>query len=86
MTTRSRHRVGKYRTAILWIALNDDTEWLDEPNGTFSVSLALVADIFGRSVEEATADLRRVVNRDRKAQEGLQQARETVRRSLENQS
>lgn len=59
-------RCGTYRDAIDWIALNDDTDWLDDEEGSESVTLALVADVFGRTVEEATADLRRALKRARK--------------------
>jgi len=75
-------RVGAYKAAILWIALNDDTEWLDDANGSASVTICLVADIFCRSVEEATADLRRVIKRDRDAQARLQAARDIARAAL----
>ncbi len=83
-TPARRRRVGMYSHAILWIALNDDTTWLDDPdNGnSASVTLCLVADIFERTVDEATADLRRVIKREKAAQEGLEQARETVRSAL----
>lgn len=79
-------RVGAYPTAIRWIAQNDDTDWLDDENGSPSVTLCLVADVFGRSVEEATADLRRAIDFERaeearaaEAQRKLEQAREYVR-------
>jgi hypothetical protein len=62
------HRVGSYNAAIEWIALNDDTLWLDdEESGSPSVTLCLVADIFGRTPEEATVDLRRVIAREKAA-------------------
>lgn len=75
-TTR---RVGAYMTAIHWIASNDDTEWLNDEHGHASVTLCLVADVFGRSVEDATSDLRKLVERERKAKKGLQQARDFAR-------
>jgi len=78
-TTR---RVGAYMTAIHWIAANDDTEWLDDEGGHASVTLCLVADVFGRSVDEATDDLRKLVGRNRKAQQALDQAREYARSVL----
>jgi len=56
-----KRRVGSYSAAIQWIADNDDTQWLDDEHGSPSVTLCLVADIFGRTVEEATADLRKAV-------------------------
>lgn len=61
---RAPRRVGSYQAAIEWIAQNDDTAWLDdEEAGSPSVTLVLVADVFGRTDEEATADLRRAVAR-----------------------
>lgn len=60
-------RIAKYQDAIDWIAQNDDTDWLDDPNGSWSVTLCLVADIFGRTCEEATRDLRRAIAYWRKA-------------------
>lgn len=87
---KGTRRVGHYGAAIEWIALNDDTLWLDDPDGSTSVTLCLVADIFGRTVEEAEADLRRAIAREKRnaerskrAQEGLKQARATVRRVLD---
>lgn len=80
-TTR---RVGSYMSAIHWIAANDDTEWLTDEHRHPSVTLCLVADIFGRSADEATADLRKLVERDRKAQHGLEQARAFARSVLNN--
>jgi hypothetical protein len=69
-------------SAIRWIADNDDTEWLgDEPRHA-SVTLCLVADIFGRTVDEATDDLVKLVARDRNAQQGIEQARAFVRDAI----
>jgi len=56
--TQTRRRVGAYGSAIQWIALNDDTEWLNSEFGSPSVTLCLVADVFGRSIEQSIADLR----------------------------
>lgn len=78
----STHRVGAYNSAIIWIAQNDDTSWLDDANGSASITLCLVADVFGRSVEEATADLRKRVTRERNAQSMLKQAQDHVRAVL----
>lgn len=60
-------RAGSYKDAIAWIAYNDDTLWLDdEENGSPSVTLCLVADVFGRTIEEAEADLRKAMKRKAK--------------------
>lgn len=61
-------RTGSYASAIEWIALNDDTQFLNEPSGCESVSLALVADVFGRDIDEALADLRRALKRIERAE------------------
>jgi len=68
-------RVGAYGSAIQWIALNDDTEWLDHEYGSPSVTLCLVADIFGRTVEQATDDLRRALQKDRPSDPCIDEAR-----------
>jgi hypothetical protein len=52
-----RRAAAPYMEALAWIVLNDDTEWLDDENGSLSVSAALVADIYRRTDEEVTADL-----------------------------
>jgi hypothetical protein len=89
-------RVGSYPDAILWIACNDDTEWLDQMDAgedgfSPSVTLCLVADVFARTVEEATDDLRKALAwergraaREHAAQEGLDSARAYVRKVLED--
>lgn len=56
---RERVKRASYRDAIDWIARNDDCEWINDEHGSFSVTVALVADIFGVSTDKATADLRR---------------------------
>lgn len=82
-TAAAPRRVGAYSVAIEWIALNDDTEWLDEgENASPSVTLCLVADVFGRSVERATADLRRIMAREKRARAMLEQARATARAAI----
>jgi hypothetical protein len=58
----SRKRPG-YREALSWIALNDDTQWLDDDEPIISVSTALVADLFGKDEATIIADLRRQVGR-----------------------
>lgn len=56
------HRLG-YRDSLAWLVMNDDTEWTKEECGAPSVTLLLVADIFGMTEEKATADLRRLIKR-----------------------
>ena len=48
-----------YREAVAWIAYNDDTTWLSDPEPIFSVTVAMVADLFGVHTDRVTADLRR---------------------------
>ena len=50
-------------TGVLPFVQNDDIEFLSDPDGIESVSLCLVADVFGRTLVEAMADLRRLVKR-----------------------
>lgn len=49
-----------YRQALVWLVLNDDTEWLEDENGSLSVTAALVADIYGKSDSQVTDDLRKL--------------------------
>lgn len=58
---RGSRRVASYPAAIQWIVNEDDTEWLDDPNGSPSVTACLVADLFGRTTDEVTKDLRKLV-------------------------
>ena len=51
--------MARYRDALHWIVENDDTVWLDDPDGCISVSAALVADLFGKDDHTVTVDLRR---------------------------
>ena len=46
-----------YREALRWIVLNDDVEFLDDPDGSPSVTLCFAADVFRRTVEVAQSDL-----------------------------
>lgn len=54
--------MSKYTDAIEWIAQNDDTEWLTNEYGSPSVTLHLVAELFGKDIEKATKDLRKKVD------------------------
>lgn len=56
-------RTGSYATAVQWIADEDDNEWLDDPNGSPSVTASLVADLFGRTTDEVTKDLRKLLKK-----------------------
>lgn len=58
---------ASYREAVQWLAYNDDTQWLHDAEPIESVSTALVADLFGTTVERVTKDLRKAVE---KIQEG----------------
>jgi len=50
--------MASYKTALRWIILNDDTIWLDD-GGPISVTATLVADLFNKTDEQVTIDLRR---------------------------
>lgn len=53
--------MANYKQALEWLALNDDTNWLQDENGSLSVSTALVADLFKKSDEQITIDLRKLI-------------------------
>lgn len=58
-----------YRTAIRWIAENDDNEWLDprpDLDGVEiipSVTASMVADLYGVTTDKVTVDLRRALEK-----------------------
>lgn len=54
-----------YREAILWIALNDDTEWLFDERPIPSVTASLVADLFAVSIEKVCGDLMKAVEKEK---------------------
>jgi hypothetical protein len=54
---------ASYRNAIMWIAHNDDNEWIDDEHGHPSVTACLVADLFGIDTDRVTTDLRRAIKR-----------------------
>ncbi len=55
-----------YREAIKWIADNDDTECLFGEYPSEPVTLSMVADIYGVDIEKATADLKRMLEKQAK--------------------
>ena len=65
MTERTLRRVGAYGTAIAWIVMNDDNEWLAREGEDLSLSVAasLVADVFARTGQEIVDDLRAAMKR-----------------------
>lgn len=62
--SRAPRRIASYQQAIKWIAENDDTDWLGDPDDDLipSVTATLVADLFGRSTDQVTKDLRRTLH------------------------
>jgi hypothetical protein len=54
---------ANYKAAIYWLAHNDDNEWIEAPlvGGEIlaSVTACLVADLFGKTIDVVTNDLRR---------------------------
>lgn len=59
--------MAAYKTAIQWIAQNDDTEWIDgDPDsgsGAPSVTACLVADLFGKTTEAVRVDIKKNLER-----------------------
>jgi hypothetical protein len=51
--------MARYQDAIAWMAMNDDTEWVENHPDKPSVTAVMIADLWDRDVEEVTADLRR---------------------------
>ena len=47
-----------YREAVEWIALNDDTEWLDADIPIISVTAAMVRDLYGVKDDRLFRDIR----------------------------
>ncbi len=65
MSQYGLRRVGAYGTAIAWIVMNDDTDWLSAEGEDLilSVSASLVADVFARTEQEIVRDLRAAMKR-----------------------
>ena len=57
--------VGAYGTAIAWIVMHDDNEWLAgfEEGGKLSVAARLTAGVFARKDEEVVHNLRNAMKR-----------------------
>ena len=49
--------MARYADAIFWIAANDDTEFLADPNGSMSVIACFVSDLFGKTDEQVKKDI-----------------------------
>ena len=65
MSRDGLRRVGAYGTAIAWIVMNDDIDWLDadDEDPILSVTASLVAGVFARSDQEIVRDLRAAMKR-----------------------
>ena len=50
-----------YRTAIKWIAINDDTQWLHDDEPIISVTAALIIDLFDVDEHRFIRDLRKEI-------------------------
>lgn len=59
-------RAIRYSLAIEWVCLNDCTEWLRGAYGSISVTACLVADIYGKTDEQVTADMKKWFERKNK--------------------
>jgi hypothetical protein len=61
--------MARYQDAIEWIAYNDDTDFMDDDEPIhISVTLHLVADLFGKNVDQAVKDLRKAIAKQDKEQ------------------
>lgn len=49
--------MARYADAIFWLVANDDTEFLDDPNGSLSVTACLVSDLFSKDDKQVRSDL-----------------------------
>jgi len=63
---------ASYREAIRWMVANDDTEWANDrrtwEDPLCSVTAVLVADLFGKTTDEVTADIRRALFKAKRLQ------------------
>lgn len=53
-----------YREALDWIAMNDDTEFMNEEDAPLSVTVTLVADLWGKDDETIRHDMLLAIRRD----------------------
>jgi len=63
--------MARYSDAIRWIVENDDTNWLEDSNGTESVAAALVADLFYKTDGQVKTDLIKETQRIEKQKENI---------------
>jgi hypothetical protein len=64
--------MASYRDAIDWIALNDDTDFLDDTEvDALSVTASMVADLWGKDEKTVKADLRRALKRHARTRASL---------------
>jgi hypothetical protein len=52
-----------YTKAIEWIVLEDDIEWLDDEDGSPSVTAIFLAEIYNVEVDQVTRALRKTRDR-----------------------
>lgn len=57
--------MAKYLDAIQWMVYNDDTEWVKDIEPIPSVTAYLVADMFGKHVDQVTLDIIKVEKKAR---------------------
>jgi hypothetical protein len=55
--------MARYRDAIRWIAENDDTDWIENEHGIPSVTACLVADLFEKTEEAVTEDIKKALRK-----------------------
>lgn len=49
--------MARYTDAIFWIVANDDTDFVDDPNGSISVTASFAADMFRKTDKQVIADI-----------------------------
>jgi hypothetical protein len=59
---------ASYRDGVFWLAVNDDTDWVDAEVNTPSVTACLLADLFGVDTERVRVDVRRELKKQNMAQ------------------
>ncbi len=57
--------MAAYRDALEWIAREDDTDWVGQDGACLSVTASLVADLFHKTDEQVTKDLRKLIAKQR---------------------
>ena len=59
-------RAIPYKKAIEWMALNDDTDWLEHDSEPISTVACFVADIYTMPENKVASDLKKAIERIKK--------------------